>query len=336
LSVLENTVSQSDAVSDAISRFNYNIDRPWGLYGIDTGIHPLNMAIGGWIPKKLTVIAARSGHGKTGLTPQIFQAGSRVDEVQNRRAAFLFPSWETSGDGIVDRHVCNTVGVTMKQLTQGAKLFGPKTIETIRAAYEEARTLPVLYQPMSLSINELSQYAHEFAEGCLRKSARDGIKTQPVIVIDYVGLARFTGKDIRAYDVGDFINGCKRLANDISGSVVAFVQIKRSSDEKAMPDRNDISDAQSIEQAADNLIILHRPEYNNAPSVRDPETGLDVDPTGKALLRILKARDYGTGDRLIGCDIKYYRFYDLKHPWDFEYWHMYRDPEFWLAELGAR
>ena len=110
-----------------------------------------------------------------------------------------------------------------------------------------------------------------------------------------------------------------------------YSQINRSSDEKDIPSRSDFSDSQSIENAADNLILLHRPEYNNIATIYNPETGEQEDSRGKMLLRVLKCRDFGTGDKLIGCDIKHFRFYDLNMEHGYHYWDMYSDPQFWKS-----
>jgi len=325
-------VTQGEAVKASVDRFHFNRKRDWGLYGADTGIHPLNMAIGGWIPGKVTVIAARSGHGKTACTPQMFQAGRRIEA--GKRAEYIFFSWETEASYIVDRHVCNRVGVTLRQLTQGAKLLGPKTFGKIEEEQSKAVSLPVVYQMNSTDITHVAKLYTEFANECKLKSEYERIEVVPVIVVDYLGLAEYRKNDIRSYDVADFVNGIKRLVNKNEGAACLLAQIKRSSDDKEMPDKNDLSDSQSIEQASDNLIILHRPEYNNIASVKEPRTEEIVSSSGKALLRVLKARDGQTGDILIGCDIKYSRFYDLNLNWDTPYWDMYRKKEFWLKEFN--
>lgn len=331
-SLEEGVLKQIDAVIKSSSRFKEYRDREWGLMGCDTGIHPINMAIGGWIPGKLTVVAARSGHGKTALTPQMFQAGRRIEG--GKRAEYLFFTWETEGSYIVDRNICNMAGVNLRQMSQGAKLLGPITLEAIKNAYKDAKSLPVTYHMNSTSISHVQKIYKEFAKECRKKSDEERVEVVPVLVVDYIGLAKYERNDIRSYDVADFVNGVKKSVNEEAGAACLLAQIKRSSDEKDYPDRSDLSDSQSIEQAADNLIILHRPEYNNVASIKDPYTGESMTSKGKALLRVLKARDGATGDILIGCDIEHFRFYDLSHNWDFPYWNDYRKKEFWLKEFG--
>ena len=148
-------------------------------------------------------------------------------------------------------------------------------------------------------------------------------------------MANLSGSGLRTYGISDFMNGCKRLANETSSAFCIFAQINRSADDKDMPERNDFADSQSIEMASDNLILLHRPEYNNIRIIQDPDTGATVDSTNKMLVRVLKSRDFGTGDKLINCDIKFDRFWDILHDdWNYPYYKLYSDKNFWMKELN--
>jgi replicative DNA helicase len=324
--------SQQDAALKSWERFTENRKREWGLYGIDTGIHPLNLLIGGWIPNKVTTIGARSGIGKTALTTQIFKHGSRVQN--GKRAEFLFCTWEMESSYLIDRHISHEVGLTGRMLHQGAKLLGDKTMERIKAAYTDAKRLPVWYQEMSTNIDTLTVLIRDFVKTVHEKAKIEGVIIQPVIVIDYIQMAQFEGAGLRTYGIGDFMNGVKKLANDTGATFVIFAQIKRAADDKDMPERNDFADSQSIEMASDNLVLLHRPEYNGIPVIQDPRTGENIDSDGKMLIRVLKGRDFGIGDVLINCDIKFYRFWDITHSmWNFEYWKLYEDQDFWLSHF---
>lgn len=329
---LSKLVSQKEATNQAVDRFELNRNREWGLYGADTGLHALNLLIGGWIPGKVTTIGGRSGHGKTALTVPMFQAGTRT--LQGRRPEFLFLSWEMEPSNLVDRHVCSVVGITSRELLQGAKLIGPKKLDKITDAYNSAASLPVKYQLNSTNIAEVMALTKRFCEECRERGISEGVTIQPVIVIDYLGMAKYEGSGIRTYGIGDFVNGCKSSANETGASFCIFTQIGRQADEKDMPSRLDFADSQSIEMASDNLVVIHRPEYNFVHVVRDPETNTDVSSENKMLIRVLKGRDFGIGDRLINCNIKYYRFWEQNHTYEFPYWEMYSDKDFWLKHFG--
>lgn len=268
----------------------------------------------------------------TALTVPMFDAAGRVQN--GKRAEFLFFTWEMESSYLVDRQVCYKVGITNHMLTQGAKLFGENTWDKVKGVYRDVEKLPVLYQEMSTNINVVSATVLEFVQQCKEKEKVEGIKIQPVVVVDYIGMAQFEGSGLRTYGIADFMNGAKKLANQTGASFCIFAQINRGADEKDTPQRSDISDSQSIEMASDNLVLLHRPEYNNIATITDPATGDQIESKNKMLLRVLKGRDFGTGDALVNCEIKYYRFWDMDHSFDTKYWELYQKKEFWLKHFG--
>jgi replicative DNA helicase len=331
--VIENLITQREATTRSWKRLDENRGREWGLYGHDMGIHVLNMMLGGWIPGKVTTVAARSGIGKTALTVPMFDAAGRVQN--GKRAEILFFTWEMESSYLVDRQVCYKLGITNHMLTQGSKLFGESTWTKAKTAYKEVERLPVTYQEMSTNINTVSAIVLEFVKQCKEKEKVEGLKIQPVVIVDYIGMAQFEGAGLRTYGIADFMNGAKKLANQTGAAFCIFAQINRGADEKDVPTRSDISDSQSIEMASDNLVLLHRPEYNGIATIADPDNGGEmIESKNKMLIRVLKGRDFGTGDKLVNCDIKYYRFWDMEHDFTTEYWKLYEKKEFWLKHFG--
>lgn len=331
--VYEQLVSQSNAVNESWSRLQKNRTREWGLYGHDVGIHSLNLAIGGLIPRRVTTIGARSGTGKTALTAPMFDAGSRV--FNGRRAEFLAFTWELDPALLIDRHICNKVGLTLKELNQGAKLLNEKTMGSVKEEYVKASRLPVVYQLHSTNINVVKTIAREFVLKCKEKEKIEGVEILPVLVIDYINMAQFDGTGLRTYGIGDFMNGIKQVCNELAMAGVIFAQINRATDkESRIPDRSDFSDSAAIENASDNLLVLYRPEYHGIDTIMDPVSRVEVPSEKKMLIRVLKGRDYGIGDFLINCDIKFFRFWDLNHKIDFPYWELYSKKEFWMEHFG--
>lgn len=333
--IKHNIIEQHEAVEKSWERFNDNRTADWGLAGHDTGHHYLNLLIGGWMPGKLTTIGARSGVGKTAMTTQMFQGGARV--LQGKRSEFLFFTWEMSPDYLVDRHISQKTGLTLKQLTQGARLLPTNTIERIKDSYADADTLPVHYQMISLDIKDVKLLTEKFVKDCKAKEKVEGVKIQPVVIIDFIGMAQFSNYGPRTYGISDFIYGCKQVATQTDATFCVFSQINRASDVKEIPSRADFSDSQAIEQASDNLILLHRPEYHGIPSIKVPSTGVEVSSENKMLVRVLKSRDMGTADMLANVDVKYYRFWANDMQWDEPYWELYENAEFWIDhfDLGS-
>lgn len=327
-------ITQRDATKASWERLKTNRERDWDLYGYDIGLHPLNMAIGGLIPTRVTVIGGRSGTGKTALTAPMFEAALRT-KVDGSRVEYLFFTWELDPTIVVDRSICSSLGLTLRQLNQGAKLLDDNLMEVINGAYKATSRFPITYHIHSTDINEVRGIAMEFIHRCREKSKVEGVYVHPVICIDYLNMAQFDSSGLRTYGIADFMNGLKQLCNHEKASAVVFAQLSRETDKQnKIPDRSDFSDSSAIENAADNLIVLYRPEYHKIATILNPDTGMEEDSTGKMLVRVLKGRDYGIGDFLIRCDIKHFRFWDYGQKWNHEYWTDYTQEQFWLQEFG--
>lgn len=326
------TTSQSEATMKSYERFKNAVKSEWRLAGHDIGIHPLNLSMGGHIKGKLTTIAGRSGHGKTALLADMFKAGGRV--LSNRRAEFLFYSWEMDSSYLVDRHICNEVGITSKMLNQGAKLLKPEQSELIKSAYGSAQKLPVEYQSFRLNIREVETVTGKFCERVKEKEKVEGLDIIPVVVIDYIGLASFDGSGLRTYGIGDFMNGAKQIANSMGAHVIAICQISRGADNKEAPDLTDIADSQAIEMASDNLIIMHRPAHAGQSTIKNPKDGSIIESSNVTLFRQLKSRDYGQMEFLASSDIAHYRFWDLDMDYSYKYWELYLKEDFWKKHFN--
>lgn len=328
---VEKLVNQKDATVKSWNRFLENKERKWGLYGHDMGIHDLNLAIGGWIPTKVTTIGGRSGMGKTALITPMLKGAARV--LNGRRAEFCMFSWEMEASLMVDRYISMETGLSSRFLTQGAKLLPDKVIDKIKGAYTNAKNLPISYQQHSTNISAVRKIFLEFVEETKKKAKLEGVDIIPVGIIDFIGMAQYEGQGLRTYGIGDFMSQIKQLCNETGACFLIIAQINRSVDSKEYPDRADFSDSQSIENNSDNLIAIHRPEYVGADTIKDPKSGDMLDAKNKMMFRVLKGRDFGIGDFVSSCEIKNYRFWNLNHEFDFEYWNLYNDEQFWKAHF---
>lgn len=331
----EDLIPQSRAIQESWTRLKVNKDRLWDLYGYDIGLHPLNMSIGGIVPTRLTVIGGRSGTGKSACSTFMLDASLRR-KVDGSRLEYLFFTWELDPSILIDRSICSQVGVTLRQLNQGAKLLSEKAITQIKAAYDLASKFPITYHTYSTNIKEVKAISLEFVKRCREKSKVEGAHVQPVIVIDYLNMAQFDD-ELRTYGIGEFMNGLKQFCNNEKAACIVFAQLKRETDRaKAIPDRADFSDSAAIENAADNLIVLYRPEYHNIGTINDPVSGEEVDSRNKILVRVLKCRDYGMNEFLINCDIRHFRMWDLYQERSHQYFKDYSTEAFWINEFGLK
>ena len=328
-------ISQYDAAAESYRALQASRNRDWGLGGVSTGIHDINLAIGGFMPKKVSTFAARSGIGKTGLLNSFIVGGSTVRE--GRRGAYLVFSWEMAPSLLVTREICRRAEITQGLIINGSKLLGDEKMKQIDGIYKDTSAYDVKYQTMSTDITVVDKLTREFVDECKRKEDEEKVAIQPIVLIDFIQMAKSEANALKTYQIQDFMVGAKNLVNETGAHVAALAQLRRAADDEEIPSRNNLADSKSIEDASDNLIFLHRPEYNNIPEIEDPATHGMVKSKNKMLIRTLKSRDFGTGDVLINCDIKYFRFWSQNHPsWDFDFHPEYNKKAFWLEHFGFK
>lgn len=315
-------IPQSEAIIASRKRFNTNFKRPIGLYGHDSGLHPVNMAIGGLVPGKFTVMAARSGTGKTALSVAMQRGVART--TNGRNARMLMCTWELTSDYMVDRQISYKTGLTNRMLTQGIKILTPEQIAEIKKAYDAAKAMPVWYHEYSTDINRLGKVIEGFVKDCG--------DDHPVIVIDYLGLANLLGSQLKTYGIADFVNGLKKICNKTKASIVLLVQINRLSDSKDRPEKTDISDSQTIENAADNIIIWHSPEHIGKDTLEMID-GTVMPSAGKIHGNVVKSRDYGVSEFVMNANVACNRFWANEHIFEFEYWKLYDNEDFWKSSI---
>ena len=145
----------------------------------------------------------------------------------------------------------------------------------------------------------------------------------------------FPGSGLKTYGIGEFMSTIKTLANNTNSAFVILAQINRGDADEKIPNRKDIKDSADIENMSDNLIALHRPEYNQIPNILNPyadpnkDEPQEIDSTNKMFMRMLKSRDYGTGDLLVHTDIGLNRFWAYDMEFGDAYWELYKKEQFW-------
>jgi replicative DNA helicase len=313
------TINQRQAIKESYDNYTATLKRGLSLYGTDCGLHTLNMVTG-------------SSYGKTSIITPMSDAAVRV--LDDRRSELLVASWEMSPAKLIDRYVCFKTGLNLGQLKY-AKILSDRHREMIHDAYGAAAKLPIHYHQYSTDIEVVKTMLMEFAEKVAKKSVVEGLKIQPVFVLDYIGRAKGTSKySNRTYDIQGFLYGIKEICNATGISAFILAQINRGADQRDYPEVYDLSDSASIEQASDNVILLDRPEVRGMETIKDPRTGSESPAKNKALLRIVKARETAPGDVIVNCDMSTFRWSDAYHNFDFPYWEAYKDPNFWRNHLG--
>jgi len=262
------------------------------ILGLRTGFPAIDGLLAGMMPSDLLVLAGRPSMGKTALALTIMLNVARAG-----RTAALF-SLEMSAAQIADRIVCMTQGLDNRAVR--ARRLGEHEWEL---AIEAAVRLGAL--PLFIDDTPKQRSTEIWA-----KARR--LPDLAFVVIDFlqvVGDERLPGQT-RNEQIGDMVDQFKAMARDLDIPVLCLSQLSRACENRPdkRPELSDLRDSGVIEQTADVVMLLYRPERYN------PE-----DSPGIAELNIAKHRNGPTGPVKLQFDKKTTRFGSLEtrreEPW---------------------
>jgi replicative DNA helicase len=254
------------------------------ISGILTGVNHLDKKIGGFQPGQLIIIAARPAMGKTSFAVQIMKKAAR----QNFNV--LMYSLEMMDEQIADKIIIADTGVDSERYRNGN--LDESELITIHNNLGEFASLPIEIDDKA---GNSIQYIQ--AQATIKKHQNQC----DVIVIDYVGLVgnnERTGN--REQYIATISKKCKEMAKQLNVPVILLAQLNRDVEKTRdkMPSLSDLRESGSIEQDADIVIAMMRPEYYNLTFNDLDGYGLDsITPTlqGITLFNVLKYRFGGTG-----------------------------------------
>lgn len=213
------------------------------LTGLPTSIPWLDEITSGWQRSDLIVLAARPSVGKTALGLQsalhAAQAGKPV----------LFFSAEMKGRQLVDRALAHLSHVSLKAI-RSPRLIEAEGWTGITRATETLQSLP-------LWIDDSPAMTHEHIAARARQV--DSERRLSLIVVDYLTHLRMPKADRRDIAVGEVTRAIKALAKSLDVPVILVSQLNRDA-ANARPTLASLRDSGDIEQDADVVVFLHRPD----------------------------------------------------------------------------
>lgn len=265
-----------------------------GVTGISTGLTDLNAITAGWQPSDLVILAARPSMGKTALMLECAIVAASAS------APVGIISLEMSDDQLAQRLLVQTSGVNGERVRLG-RLSPPEIIELERAKNRLGNLSILIDDTPSLSIAEITARAR-------RWKREKGIS---LLIVDYLQLATSErGKnDNREQEISAISRGLKGLAKNLNIPVIALSQLSRAVEMRGgdkRPQLSDLRESGSIEQDADMVIFLYRPEYYGT---KFDANGNSTD--GVAELIVAKQRNGRVGDVRAFFDKQTMRFRDL-------------------------
>jgi replicative DNA helicase len=249
-----------------------------GITGVASGFHDLDGMTGGFQKGDLVIIAARPSMGKTSLV-----LGAALHAAITQQVPVALFSLEMSKEQLVQRMLCSEALVDLGRLLRG-RLSDDDYVRLAQAA-GHLNTAPIWIDDSgSLSVLEM------------RAKARRLKADQPnlgLIIVDYIQLMHAgTNAENRQQEVSAISRGLKALAKELATPILALSQLSRAPEQRAdhRPQLSDLRESGSIEQDADVVTFLFRPEYY-MQAQEAQEKGM----VGRAELIIAKQRNGPTG-----------------------------------------
>ena len=222
-----------------------------GLSGIPSGFTKLDRLTSGWQPSDLIIVAARPGMGKTALT---LTMARNIAVDQNFPVAFF--SLEMSSVQLITRLISSETGLSSEKLRTGK--LEKHEWEQLNVKVKSLEKAPLFIDDTpSLSIFDLRAKARRLA-------SQYGIK---MIVIDYLQLMTAGGSQKggnREQEISMISRNLKALAKELNVPVIALSQLSRAVETRGGSKRpllSDLRESGAIEQDADIVAFIYRPEY---------------------------------------------------------------------------
>jgi replicative DNA helicase len=272
-------------------------DQKEGLTGVPTGFTALDRVTSGFQKTELIIIAARPGMGKTALILSACR-NAAVDHGQ----AVAFFSLEMSSIQLVNRLISAEAELESDKLRKGNLL--PHEWQQLHSKIGKLTNAPIFIDDTpALSILELRAKAR-------RLKAQHDVQ---MIVIDYLQLMSGDsgGKGIgnREQEIANISRSLKQLAKELNVPVVALSQLSRAVETRGgdkKPQLSDLRESGSIEQDADMVMFIYRPDYYG---ITQDEAGNSVAGIGELIIAKNRAGSLDTVQlRFIG---KYTKYCDL-------------------------
>lgn len=243
--------SSHDVVARAMKIIEEAGKKPDGMTGVPSGFTDIDRLTLGWQASDLVIIAARPSMGKTAF---VLTMARNIAVTYNRAVAFF--SLEMSSTQLMTR------------LLIGESQIDSKKIKSGKLSPDEWKLLESSTRPLSnaqLYIDDTPALSiFEFRSKARRLKLNSNIE---LIVIDYLQLMTATTAETRGnreQEVALISRSLKAIAKELDVPILALSQLNRSVESRGgskRPQLSDLRESGSIEQDADIVAFIHRPEY---------------------------------------------------------------------------
>lgn len=269
----------SDLMSIALKDIESAKNQDGHVVGVPSGFTDLDKITAGWQKSDLLIIAARPGMGKTAFVLSM----ARNIAVDHQRPVALF-SLEMSAVQLVNRLIASESMLDQEKLKRG-DLQDHEWHQLHSKVGKLAKAPIIIDDTPSLSILELRAK-------CRRLKEEHKIQ---IIIIDYLQLmSAGDNKGNREQEISTISRSLKALAKELDVPIIALSQLSRAVESRGgskRPQLSDLRESGAIEQDADMVMFIYRPEYYQ---MEEDENGLPTKDVGYII--IAKHRNGSLGD----------------------------------------
>jgi replicative DNA helicase len=288
-----------DIMHETLKEIEALKDKKDGLTGVASGFTDLDRMTSGWQKSDLVIIAARPAMGKTAFVLSC----ARNAAVDFNRPVVVF-SLEMSSIQLVNRLISGETEIEQEKIRKGTlEEWEWQQIHSKIGRLEQAPL--IIDDTPALNI-------FEFRAKCRRLKSQHDIQ---LIIIDYLQLMQGKSGDgkgggNREQEIGSISRALKSVAKELNVPVIALSQLSRAVENRPgaskRPMLSDLRESGSIEQDADMVLFLYRPEYYG---MTEDEDGNPTNGVGEVI--IAKHRNGETGTVRLKFVGKFVKFQDL-------------------------
>ncbi len=291
--IAEKRLSQTEVkIRDILRETMNNIEKLMKsrgeLTGVSTGFKDFDFMTGGLQKSELIIVAARPSMGKTAFCLNIASNAA----IRSHKKVLIF-SLEMSSTALVQSVICSEAGIGAFKIQKG-------TVN--QKEWQHLTQSAASFQDASVWIDDSADCSYmEMRAKARRLKAKNG--GLDLIIIDYIQLISSpAGKNHqnRQNEMADISRNLKIIARELEVPVIALSQLSRKVEDRSdsVPVLSDLRDSGAIEQDADLVAFLHRPDYYERDRLKseDEESGFgDRNLAKPAMLIVAKQRNGPVG-----------------------------------------
>jgi replicative DNA helicase len=248
-------------VSQALKKIE-DISNKEGMSGVATGFGKLDQLTSGWQPSDLVILAARPGMGKTAFVMSM----AKNIAIDFNMAVAIF-SLEMSSVQLITRMISSETGISSEKLRKGS--LETYEWEALNVKVKKLSDAPIFIDDTpSLSVFDLRAKAR-------RLVSQHDVK---IVIIDYLQLmtagSNTKSSGNREQEISTISRNLKALAKELNVPVIALSQLSRAVETRGGSKRpllSDLRESGAIEQDADIVSFIYRPEYYGLTEWDDDE-----------------------------------------------------------------